>query len=111
MASIHSSGTAQPTDASADAMEASVSSIGNMMPTHHTGDIEAEDPDLKYYAIPLLLKHKDKWEDKHTPTLHIRAKYMPYRALRQQFWRAMLRHYDADDTGRIDKVELTTTRP
>ncbi|THY93400.1 hypothetical protein D6C95_05885 [Aureobasidium pullulans] len=68
----------------------------------------AEDPDLKYYAIPLQLKNKDRWEDKHNPIVHIRVKYLPYQALRQQFWRAMLRHYDADDTGNLDKVEITT---
>lgn len=68
----------------------------------------AEDPDLKYYAIPLQLKNKDRWEDKHNPIVHIRVKYLPYQALRQQFWRAMLRHYDADDTGNLDKVETTT---
>ncbi|KAI4764089.1 hypothetical protein E4T52_01065 [Aureobasidium sp. EXF-3400] len=67
-----------------------------------------EDPDLKYYAIPLQLKNKDRWEDKHNPIVHIRVKYLPYQALRQQFWRAMLKHYDADDTGSLDKVELTT---
>lgn len=68
----------------------------------------ALDPDLKYYALPLELKNKDRWEDKHRPVLHMRAKYLPYQALRQQFWRALLRQYDADDSGRIDRVELTT---
>lgn len=63
---------------------------------------------LKEYKIPLVLKHKERWEDKHFPELTVRAKYVPYRALRQQFWRLMLRQYDADDSGRIDKVELTT---
>ena len=33
---------------------------------------------------------------------------MPYQALRQQFWRVMLKQYDADDSGRISKIELTT---
>ncbi|CAD0109273.1 unnamed protein product [Aureobasidium uvarum] len=67
-----------------------------------------EDPDLRYYAIPLQLKNKDRWEDKHNPIVHIKVKYLPYQALRQQFWRAMLKHYDADDTGNLDKVEITT---
>jgi phosphatidylserine decarboxylase len=63
---------------------------------------------LKEFVLPLDLKNKARWEDKHSPTLYIRAKYLPYKALRQQFWRAMLKQYDADDSGRIDKVELTT---
>lgn len=67
-----------------------------------------EDPSLRYYAIPLQLTNKDRWDDKHKPMLHVRAKYLPYQALRQQFWRAMLKQYDADDSNMIDKVELTT---
>ncbi len=67
-----------------------------------------DDPDLKPYVLPLVLKHKDRWEDKHIPHLYVKAKYLPYAALRQQFWRAMLKQYDADDSARISKVELTT---
>lgn len=67
-----------------------------------------DDEDLKMYTLPLEMKHKDRWEDKHSPTLYIQAKYLPYKALRQQFWRAMLKQYDADDSCLIDKVELTT---
>lgn len=66
------------------------------------------DPDLKPFTLPIDLKNKDRWEAKHTPQLLIKAKYLPYPALRQQFWRAMLKQYDADDTARISKVELTT---
>ncbi|SLM36695.1 phosphatidylserine decarboxylase [Lasallia pustulata] len=67
-----------------------------------------DDPDLKPFTLPIILKNKDRWEDKHTPQLFIKAKYLPYPALRQQFWRAMLKQYDADDTARVSKVELTT---
>jgi phosphatidylserine decarboxylase len=68
---------------------------------------ESIDNGLKPFVLPLALKNKDKWGDK-SPALFIRAKYLPYMALRQQFWRALLRQYDADDSQRIDKVELTT---
>ncbi|KAL1964177.1 hypothetical protein VTN77DRAFT_7265 [Rasamsonia byssochlamydoides] len=68
----------------------------------------SEDNDLKTYIIPLLLKNKERWEDKHAPELFVKAKYMPYKALRQQFWRVMLKQYDTDDSGRISKIELTT---
>jgi phosphatidylserine decarboxylase len=67
-----------------------------------------DDPDLKPYVLALDLKNKERWESKHNPTLYVRVKYLPYRALRQQFWRAMLKQYDADESGHIDKVELTT---
>jgi phosphatidylserine decarboxylase len=63
---------------------------------------------LRAYTIPLTLKNRERWEDKHSPELHVKAKYLPYSALRQQFWLLMLKQYDADDSGRIDKVEMTT---
>ncbi|EMC99012.1 hypothetical protein BAUCODRAFT_22311 [Baudoinia panamericana UAMH 10762] len=63
---------------------------------------------LYTYDLPLELKNKSRWEDKHNPVLQIRAKYLPYNALRQQFWRVMLRQYDADESGKIDRVELVT---
>lgn len=72
------------------------------------GPAPQEDHELKSYTIPLALKNKDRWEDKHFPELYVKAKYMPYQALRQQFWRVMLKQYDADDRGRLNKIELTT---
>ena len=68
----------------------------------------ADEDGLRAYTIPLTLKHRERWEDKHSPELHVKAKYLPYSALRQQFWRLMLKQYDADDSGRIDKIEMTT---
>jgi phosphatidylserine decarboxylase len=68
---------------------------------------DSTDEGFKPFVLPLNLKNKERWESKNS-TLYIRAKYLPYQALRQQFWRAMLRQYDADESGRIDKVELTT---
>ncbi|KAK6597682.1 phosphatidylserine decarboxylase [Botrytis cinerea] len=69
---------------------------------------QSGDPDLHSFGIPLKLKNAEKWEEKHSPVLYIKAKYAPYPALRQQFWRAMLRQYDSDESGCISKVELTT---
>ena len=68
----------------------------------------SDDPDLTTYVIPLELKNKDRWEDKHNPEIHVKAKFLPYRALRQQFWRAMLRQYDTDESGHVSKIELTS---
>ena len=85
-------------------------STGNLTPSGMVvaDPMAVDDQDLKMYTLPLEMKHKERWEDKHNPTLIVRAKYLPYTALRQQFWRAMLKQYDADDSGLIDKVELTT---
>ncbi len=69
---------------------------------------EDKDSGMYAYELPLELKKKERWHDKHNPVLYVKAKYLPYRALRQQFWRAMLKQYDADDSGKIDKVELIT---
>jgi len=81
---------------------------GNGVPSIQVDSDTMDDPDLRYYELPLQMKNKERWETKHSPVIHIRAKYMPYQALRQQFWRAMLKQYDADDNNTIDKVELTT---
>ncbi|TQS35373.1 hypothetical protein Golomagni_04208 [Golovinomyces magnicellulatus] len=60
------------------------------------------------FSIPLKLKNAEKWDEKHSPLLFVRAKYVPYPALRQQFWRSMLRQYDSDESSSVSKVELTT---
>jgi len=84
----------------------------NIPPPNAVDDTEVSnergDPDLHPFVIPLKLKNAEKWEEKHSPMLFIKAKYVPYPALRQQFWRAMLKQYDTDESGRISKVELTT---
>jgi len=69
---------------------------------------DAPDFDMKSFTLPLALKNKERWEAKHKPELFIKAKYVPYPALRQQFWRCMLRQYDSDDSGLISRIELTT---
>ncbi|MCJ1419287.1 phosphatidylserine decarboxylase [Xylographa parallela] len=84
------------------------------VPSHNGSEIGDEachhpdDPDLRSYTLPIILKNKDKWKDKYQSQLYIKAKYLPYPALRQQFWRAMLKQYDADESARVSKVELTT---
>lgn len=73
-----------------------------------TPSAEPDTSDFHEFLLPLKMKNMEKWEDKHNPVLCLRAKYMPYPALRQQFWRAMIKQYDADESGLISKVELTT---
>lgn len=69
---------------------------------------EDDDPEFHEFSVPLTLKNTEKWESKHSPVIYLRAKYVPYSALRQQFWRAMLRQYDTDESSRISRIELTT---
>lgn len=46
------------------------------------------------------------WEARHSPTLTVRAKFEPYDALRQRFWRQYIKQYDTDNTGAISHFEL-----
>jgi phosphatidylserine decarboxylase len=96
---VPNTGYLHPTD---NAVAAAASTLGE------TTSPDCEDTDFISYTLPLKMKNLEKWEAKHNPTMFIRAKYMPYPALRQQFWRAMLKQYDADESGLISKVELTT---
>lgn len=43
-----------------------------------------------------------------TSTLFIKAKYVPYSALRQVFWRKYLESFDTDESGTISKIELVS---
>jgi phosphatidylserine decarboxylase len=36
------------------------------------------------------------------------AKYQPYDALRQRFWRQYLKQYDAEESGKLSHIELTS---
>lgn len=103
-----------PPEGLADATPGSLTNPGLLAPgdTVAAAGSEAapdgQDPDFAFVQLPLKMKDSEKWENKHNPELTIRAKYVPYPALRQQFWRAMLKQYDTDESGRISKVELTT---
>ena len=99
--------SAPSTMATSETPEAGANAIGLDGTENDAFDAEG-DHELRPYVIPLALKNKDRWEMKHAPELFIRAKYVPYPALRQQFWRAILKQYDADESDRISKVELST---
>ncbi|KAK5987433.1 Phosphatidylserine decarboxylase proenzyme 3 [Cladobotryum mycophilum] len=70
--------------------------------------VDPEDADFIEYALPLRMKNLEKWESKHNPVIYLRARYKPYTALRQQFWRALLKQYDTDESGLISRIELST---
>ena len=66
------------------------------------------DHDSSPLQLPLTTDKQMPWESRHSPKLTIRAKYEPYDALRQRFWRQYITQYDADDTGKVSYTELTT---
>lgn len=111
--------TLHPVDSSPDTAPQLVDTPGHLAPAElpvvaaayaagETSPPDSAESDFHVFALPLKMKNLEKWEDKHNPQLFVRAKYMPYPALRQQFWRAVLKQYDTDESGRISKVELTT---
>ncbi|KAF4973219.1 hypothetical protein FSARC_424 [Fusarium sarcochroum] len=115
--SKHTSNTSMTSVTAAAAPTSAPSNPGMLAPTDALANTGADpdsvgqdngDPDFYDYSVPLKMKNTEKWEKKHNPVIYFRAKYMPYDALRQQFWRAMLRQYDADESGRISRIELTT---
>ncbi|CAN6634700.1 phosphatidylserine decarboxylase proenzyme 2 [Trichomonascus vanleenenianus] len=61
----------------------------------------------KTFILPLKLR-STKYEDKCSPQIYIRGRFLPYAALRQHFWRGLMRTYDIDDTGALSYLELTT---
>ncbi|KAI0771332.1 phosphatidylserine decarboxylase-domain-containing protein [Trametes elegans] len=63
---------------------------------------------MESFTLPLQTAKEVPWESKHNPTISFRAKYQPYDALRQKFWREYLKQYDTDDTGTISHLELTS---
>ncbi|KAJ1307812.1 hypothetical protein OPQ81_001894 [Rhizoctonia solani] len=69
---------------------------------------EPTESELKTYTLDLIPTKEASWEGKHKPTLTIKAKYQPYDALRQRFWHQYLQQYDADSTGLISHIELTS---
>lgn len=64
--------------------------------------------ETKEFTLPVVTAKGMSWESRHSPTLTVRAKYEPYDALRQRFWRQYTLQYDADDTGTMSYVELAT---
>ncbi|ROW07599.1 hypothetical protein VPNG_06786 [Cytospora leucostoma] len=107
--------TSAPTDGALETSQLAVPNPGSLAPGDNNvtsvpseTSSDGDDPDFAWIEVPLKMKNLEKWEAKHNPVLTLRAKYVPYPALRQQFWRAMLRQYDTDESGRISKVEMTT---
>ncbi|KAG8922083.1 hypothetical protein FRC02_012151, partial [Tulasnella sp. 418] len=68
-----------------------------------TGDVE-----MKEFRLNIVIPSKGGLESKHSPVLIFKARYQPYAALRQQFWRQYLKQYDIDSTGTTSKLELTS---
>ncbi|GAA6057046.1 hypothetical protein JCM3770_005225 [Rhodotorula araucariae] len=63
--------------------------------------------DFHAHELPLVMGDKtEKEANGAKPVLLIKAKYTPYAALRQQFWRVYAANYDLDANGTLSQVEL-----
>ncbi|KAF8881364.1 phosphatidylserine decarboxylase-domain-containing protein [Infundibulicybe gibba] len=73
----------------------------------YAADEDGDHP-MREFKMALSTTKEMPWEAKHNPAITFRAKYQPYDALRQRFWRQYLKQYDTDDTGDISHLELTS---
>ncbi|GAA5905346.1 uncharacterized protein JCM6883_006366 [Sporobolomyces salmoneus] len=60
--------------------------------------------DFHEHELSLVTSEKDAESAK--PTLTIRAKYTPFAALRQQFWRIYSSQYDVNESGTFSQIEI-----
>lgn len=63
------------------------------------------DDKMTPFELPLRLT-KAKYEEKHSPKLYIKSRFLPYGALRQQFWRGLIRIFDTDESGTMNIFEI-----
>ncbi|KAK4046935.1 phosphatidylserine decarboxylase [Microbotryomycetes sp. JL201] len=65
--------------------------------------------DFQPHDLPITIDRLQAQPDK-TPMskLQIRAKFTPYAALRQQFWRIFLSNYDIDQSGTVSHLEISS---
>ncbi|KAL7419358.1 phosphatidylserine decarboxylase [Cryptotrichosporon argae] len=72
------------------------------------GENEDGKHESKEVTLPILTAKDQTWESRHKPTITVRAKYEPYDALRQRFWRQYIAQYDSDDTNTLSYIELSS---
>lgn len=67
---------------------------------------------MKEFVLPLSRIDKDediKFRKTHKPpALTIEAKFTPYEALRQRFWRQLAQQFDTNDSGTLSRLELSS---
>ncbi|GAA5985204.1 hypothetical protein JCM10908_002568 [Rhodotorula pacifica] len=64
------------------------------------------DADFHAHDLPIVASSADGHYRGANPSLQIRACYLPYAALRQQFWRVYGLQYAVNESGRMSYVEL-----
>ena len=71
-------------------------------------NVQELDHDMMEFQLPLTSTKDAPWEAKHKPMFIFKAKYQPYDALRQRFWRQYLAQYDMDDTATFSHLQISS---
>lgn len=61
---------------------------------------------LVEFDVQLQIAERADFEIKNEASVRLRAKFTPFEALRQIFWRRYMRQYDTDDSSTLSYVEL-----
>lgn len=69
---------------------------------------EVTQPDMTKFELPLIRREDGSTKNlgKHTPILTVQARFTPYAALRQRFWRQLIHQYDSNDSGTLSILEI-----
>lgn len=70
------------------------------------GVMSLNDDMMMPFELPLKLSDP-KYENKSKPVLFIKARFVPYGALRQQFWRGLMKIFDNDESGTMNFYEIS----
>ncbi|MCO5585131.1 hypothetical protein L7F22_039063 [Adiantum nelumboides] len=69
---------------------------------------EVTQPEMTRFELPLIRREDGSTKNlgKHAPILTVQARFTPYAALRQRFWRQLIHQYDSNDSGTLSILEI-----
>ncbi|SCV73406.1 BQ2448_7332 [Microbotryum intermedium] len=79
-----------------------------LFPARADGRLANDDFREHTLKIEVSKEHAERESTTAHPTLQIRAKFTPYAALRQQFWRLYLKNFDSNDSNAYSHLEIAS---
>ncbi|PWN33269.1 uncharacterized protein FA14DRAFT_104149, partial [Meira miltonrushii] len=72
------------------------------------GSDEVTQPEMTKFELPLIRREDGSTKSlgNHAPILTVQARFTPYAALRQRFWRQLIHQYDSNDSGTLSILEI-----
>jgi phosphatidylserine decarboxylase len=64
------------------------------------------DDAFEEFALPLVVPVPSEHESSKNALINVKAKFTPYTALRQQFWRQYMKQFDSDSSQSFSQIEL-----